>query len=149
MKSLKSLSVLLGMVALGGLPLSASATGHFERTLQLSGAVDMDVTSGSGDITVHTGGNGSVYVSAKIHASNSWFFGSGNAEEKIQRIEKNPPVEQQGNTLPTSRSDDHALYRNSSIHYDTTAPPQTKGTSHPRAADQKISRNPALRPPPL
>ncbi len=139
MKSLKSLSLLLAMVALGGLPLSASATGHFERTLQVSGAVDLDVTSGSGDITVHTGGNGSVYVSAKIHASNSWFFGSGNAEEKIQRIEKNPPVEQQGNTIRIGRSDDHELYRNISIDYDITVPAQTKVTSHTGSGDQNIS----------
>ena len=63
MKPLKSFGLLLMILALGSLPLCASATGHFERTLQVSGAVDLDVTSGSGDITVHTGGSGSVYVS--------------------------------------------------------------------------------------
>src|SRR5260370_23468492 len=139
MKSLKSLSLLLAMVALGGLPLSASATGHCERALQVCGAVDRDVACGYGDISVDNGGNGSVYVSAKIHASNSWFFGSGNAEEKIQRIEKNPPVEQQGNTIRIGRSDDHELYRNISIDYDITVPAQTKVTSHTGSGDQNIS----------
>src|SRR5260370_9926617 len=139
MKSLKSLSLLLAMVALGGLPLSASATGHFERTLQASGAVDLDVPSGSGDITVHTGGNGRVYVCGKIQGSNSWFFGSGNAEEKIQRIEKNPPVEQQWHTIRIGRSDDHELYRNISIDYDITVRAKTKVTSHTGSGDQNIS----------
>src|SRR5262249_34829341 len=117
----------------------ASATGHFERTLQVSGAVDLDVTSGSGNITVHSGGNGSVYVSAKIRASNSWLFGSSSAEEKIQRIEKNPPVEQNGNTIHIGRSDDRDLFRNISIDYDITVPAQTKLTSHTGSGDQKIS----------
>lgn len=139
MKSLKSFGFLLVILTLGILPLSASATGHFERTLQVSGAVDLEVTSGSGDVTVHTGGGGSVYVSAKIHASNSWLFGSGNAEEKIQRIEKNPPVEQQGNTIHIGRSDDRELYRNISIDYDITVPAQTKLTSRTGSGDQKIS----------
>jgi hypothetical protein len=42
-------------LAFGALPLSAAVTGHFERTLQVSGAVDLEVTSGSGNISVHPG----------------------------------------------------------------------------------------------
>jgi DUF4097 and DUF4098 domain-containing protein YvlB len=137
-KLIKSLGLLLVILAVGVLPLSASATGHFERTLQVSGPVDLEVMSGSGNITVHTGGSGSVYVSAKIHASNSWFFG-GSAEEKIERIEKNPPIEQQGNTIRIGRSDDHELYRNISIDYEVTVPAQTKLTSHTGSGDQNIS----------
>ena len=139
MKPLKGFGLLLMILALGVLPVCASATGHFERTLQVSGAVDLDVTSGSGDITVHSGGSGSVYVSAKIHASNSWLFGSSSAEERIQRIEKNPPVEQQGNTIHIGRSDDRDLFRNISIDYDITVPAQTKLTSRTGSGDQKIS----------
>ena len=41
-------------LALSTLPLHAAATGHFERTLQVSGAVDPEVMSGSGEITVRT-----------------------------------------------------------------------------------------------
>src|SRR5215472_14797570 len=130
MKPLKTFGLLLIILSLGGLRLCASASGHFEPNMQVSGAVDLDVTSGSGNITVQTGGSGSVYVSAKIHASNSWFFGSGSAEDRIQRIEKNPPVEQNGNTIHIGRSDDRDLFRNISIDYDITVPAQTKLTSH-------------------
>ena len=139
MKLMKSLGLLLVILALGELPVSASATGHFERTLQVSGPVDLEVTSGSGNITVHSGGSGSVYVSAKIHAGNSWFFSDSSAEEKIQRIEKNPPVEQQGNTIRIGRTDDRELYRSISIDYDVTVPAQTKLTSHTGSGDQNIS----------
>lgn len=138
MKSAKSLSLLLVLVAVGTLPVMAASTGHFEKTLQVSGPVDLEVTSGSGNITVHQGGAGTVHVSAKIRASNSWLFG-GNADDKIRRIEQNPPVEQQGNTIRIGRMEDHELLRNISIDYDVTVPPQTKLSSQTGSGDQTIT----------
>jgi DUF4097 and DUF4098 domain-containing protein YvlB len=138
MKSAKNLALLLTLLGLAALPLSAATTGHFERTLKVSGNVDLDVASGSGNITVHTGGGDTVYVSAKIHASNSWLFG-GNAEEKVRRIEQNPPVEQTGNIIHIGRSEDHDLFRNISIDYDLTVPAQTHLTSRTGSGDEMIS----------
>jgi DUF4097 and DUF4098 domain-containing protein YvlB len=138
MKIVTNLGLFLLALAIGALPLSAAATGHFERTLQVSGPVDLEVTSGSGNITVHTGGSESVYVSAKIHASNSWLFG-GTEEDKIRRIEKNPPVEQQGNTIRIGRIEDSELTRHISIDYDLTVPAQTKLNSHTGSGDTAIS----------
>jgi len=140
MKARKNPGLILLTLAVGVLPLSASATGHFERTLQVSGAVDLEVTSGSGNITVHTGGEGTVSVSARIHASSgSWFFGGGDAEDRIQRIEKNPPVEQQGNTIRIGRFEDRDLQRNISIDYDLTVPAQTRLNSRTGSGDQSLS----------
>jgi DUF4097 and DUF4098 domain-containing protein YvlB len=138
MKAVKTLGLLFLALGISALPLSASATGHFERTLQVSGPVDLDITSGSGNVTVHTGGSSSVSVSAKIHASNSWLFG-GDAEEKVRRIEKNPPVEQQGNTIRIGKFEDSELQRNISIDYDVTVPTQTRLVSHTGSGDQIIS----------
>ncbi len=137
MKSAKNLALLLTILGLAVLPLSAATTGHFERTLKVSGNVDLDVASGSGNITVHTGGSDTVYVSAKIHANNSWLFG-GNAEERVRRIEQNPPVEQVGNTIHIGRSDDRDLFRNISIDYDLTVPAQTRLNSHTGSGDEDI-----------
>ena len=128
---------LMMIPALAVLPLSAASTGHFERTLQVSGAVDLDVTSGSGNITVHAGGNGTVSVSAKIHGSSSWL--GGDVEERIRRIEKNPPIEQQGNTIRIGRVDNYDLLRNISIDYDLTVPAQTRLSSHTGSGDQSIN----------
>ncbi len=138
MKAVKNLGLLLLTLGISALPLSASPTGHFERTLQVSGTVDLEITSGSGNVTIHTGGSGSVSVSAKIHASNSWLFG-GDAEERIRRIEKNPPVEQQGNTIRIGKIEDRELQRNISIDYDVTVPAQTRLVSHTGSGDQTIS----------
>lgn len=139
MKSAKNLSLLLLLVlAAGTIPAMAASTGHFEKTLQVSGPVDLEVMSGSGDITVHQGAAGTVHVSAKIRASNSWLFG-GNADDKIRRIEQNPPVEQQGNTIRIGRIEDRELTRNISIDYDVTVPPQTRLSSQTGSGDQTIT----------
>ena len=116
MKSLKILALVLTLTGLAALPLNAATTGHFERTLQVTGNVDLEVTSGSGNITVHQGSAGTVSVSAKIHGSSgSWLFGGGNIEEKIHKIEQNPPVVQQGNTIRIGKIEDRELTRNISI----------------------------------
>jgi len=124
--------------ALAVLPALAEVTGHFDRTLKVTGPVDLSIVSGSGDITVHTGGNDSVVISAKIHASNSWLFG-GSSEDRIHRIEQNPPIEQQGNIIHIGRSDDRELFRNISIDYDVTVPAQTRMTSQTGSGDQVIN----------
>ena len=126
------------VLALFALQAGAAVTGHFERTLKVSGPVDLEVSSGSGNITIHTGGNDTVAISAKIHASNSWLFG-GSAEDRIRRIEQNPPVVQQGNTIRIGKVDDPDLLRNISIDYDVTVPAQTRTTSRTGSGDQVIS----------
>ncbi|HKR96234.1 MAG TPA: DUF4097 family beta strand repeat-containing protein [Candidatus Angelobacter sp.] len=148
MKSAKTLVFLFVALALSALPLCAATTGHFERTLQVNGPVDLEVMSGSGNIVVHTGGSGSVYVAAKIHANNgvSWLFGSGNVDDRIHRIEQNPPVVQNGNSITIGKIEDRDLTRNISIDYDVTVPAQTHVNSHSGSGDLSISglQSPAI-----
>ncbi|HLK52391.1 MAG TPA: DUF4097 family beta strand repeat-containing protein [Candidatus Angelobacter sp.] len=140
MKSLKALTLVITLTGLVALPLQAATTGHFEKTLQVSGTVELEVTSGSGNITVHQGGAGSVYVSAKIHGNTgSWLFGGGNIEERIHRIEQNPPVVQQGNSIRIGKIEDRELTRNISIDYDVTVPAQTRLNSSSGSGDLTIS----------
>ncbi len=140
MKSLKALALVITLTGLVALPLQAATTGHFEKTLQVSGTVELEVTSGSGNITVHRGGAGSVYVSAKIHGNTgSWLFGGGNIEERIHRIEQNPPVVQQGNSIHIGKIEDRELTRNISIDYDVTVPAQTRLNSSSGSGDLTIS----------
>lgn len=131
----KAVGLSLVLLGLGTLQLQAADTGSFERTLKVSGAVDLDITSGSGNVTVRVGGGDSVHVAAKIRAHG--FF--NNAEERIHKIESNPPVEQQGNTIRIGRIDDPELTRNISIDYDVTTPAQTKLNAHTGSGDQSIN----------
>ncbi|HEY6270674.1 MAG TPA: DUF4097 family beta strand repeat-containing protein [Terriglobales bacterium] len=131
-------AVVVLALAVSAVPMHAAQTGHFERTLEVSGPVDLEVMSGSGNITVRSGGKSSVSVSAHIHASSSWLFG-GNEEDKIHRIEQKPPIEQQGNTIRIGHFDDSELTRHISIDYEVTVPAQTKVNAHTGSGDMTIS----------
>ena len=141
MKPAKGLGFLITVLGLTALPLHAASTGHFERTLNVNGPVDLEVSSGSGNINVHQGGAGSVSVTAKIHSNNStsWLFGSGNVEERIHKIEQNPPIVQNGNTITIGKIEDRDLTRNISIDYEVTVPAQTRLNAHTGSGDQTIS----------
>jgi DUF4097 and DUF4098 domain-containing protein YvlB len=136
MKTSKLFALAVVLLGLATLPLHATETGTFDRTLQVSGPVDLDVTSGSGNISVHSGGSGSVIIHATIRARDSW---SGlSAQEKIKRLQSNPPIEQQGNTIHVGRIDDRELQQNVSIDYDLTVPSQTKLSSQTGSGDQSV-----------
>jgi hypothetical protein len=104
------------------MPAYAESQGQFERTLKVTGAPDVEVSTGSGDITVRTGDSNTVRVIGRIRASNNWFGGGASSDEKIKRLESNPPVEQTGNMIRIGRIDDPELRRNISISYEVTLP---------------------------
>ena len=52
------------------------AEGTFERTLNVSGPVDLDVRTGAGDITITVGADNTVHALGRIRARASWFGSS-------------------------------------------------------------------------
>lgn len=115
----------------------SSAEGSFERTLKVTGAVDLDVKTGSGSIHVRAGGSSTVHIVGKIKARESWRDGLS-AEEKIRRLEANPPIEQNANTIRIGEIEDRALRENVSISYEIEVPADTKLRSHTGSGDQAI-----------
>jgi DUF4097 and DUF4098 domain-containing protein YvlB len=107
--------------------LLAESTGSFTKTLQVSGTPDVEISTGSGDIAVHTGSGSTIVISARIRASDQW-FGGGNlsADEKVKRIENNPPVSQNGSMVSIGKITDPDLRRNVSISYDVTLPASSR-----------------------
>jgi DUF4097 and DUF4098 domain-containing protein YvlB len=101
-----------------------AAEGTFTRTLTVTGPVDLDVSTGSGDITVRVGEPGQVQVTGKITTTSRWLGGGG--EELVQRIQQNPPVQQQGNSIHIGRIEDRELRRNVSISYELWVPQETR-----------------------
>ncbi|HZR30429.1 MAG TPA: DUF4097 family beta strand repeat-containing protein [Terriglobales bacterium] len=130
-----SLTALGLLMVFAGVPeAQALAVGSFERTLQVSGPVEMEVTTGSGDIEVHTGPANSVQISGRIK-SNNWF---SNQEEKIRKIEAHPPIEQSGNTIRIGHLSDPELRHGISISYRVTVPVATRLTSHTGSGDLRL-----------
>ncbi len=97
-----ALLILLVAAMVAGAPLvAADGEGNFDRTLSVTGPVDLDVQTGSGHIKVHSGGSSTVVIHATIRAQDR-FFGSANARERIHAIETHPPILQTGNSIPGS-----------------------------------------------
>src|SRR5580700_4598702 len=96
LRAFPALLVFILAATLAAVPASAREEGHFDRTLTVSGAADLDVQTGSGSIKVRQGEPGKVEIHGTIRASSGWHM--GDVERRIQAIESNPPIEQSGNT---------------------------------------------------
>jgi hypothetical protein len=132
MKRSLYLSLIL-LLAVCALPAAAdSFQGSFQRTFQVTGPVQLEALTRSGDITVHSGPAGTVSISAKIHVSDHWR--SGDRQADVSEIEKNPPLRQAGNSIHI----DYPNVRNISIDYDVTVPPDTNVHSQTGSGDQRM-----------
>ena len=139
MKSVRRLGFALLLCAAFAITSQAEERGIFDRTLNVNGQVELEVISGSGNITVHAGASNNVHVTATIHAKDSWLGGGMSAKEKVQKLQSNPPIEQRGNSITIGRIEDHDLQHNVSIDYDVTVPVKTRLTSRTGSGDQHIS----------
>lgn len=90
--SLVSFALAAGLVA------SAEEQGSFDKSLTVSGPVDLDVKTDSGGIMVTSGSSGTVRVHAILKGQRGW-FDSGDVDARIRELERNPPVEQTGNHI--------------------------------------------------
>jgi len=141
MKSSRRLPMSLLIVAVFSfcVPLAArAAEGHFSRTLQVSGPVDLEVQTGSGNVEVRTGDNSNVRITGTVRSSSGW-FDSSDAESKVRYIENNPPIEQHGNLIKIGRFDNHEMEHNISISYEIVVPAETRLRSNTGSGDQNIN----------
>jgi hypothetical protein len=110
----------------------------FDRTLQVSGPVDLEVVTGSGHITVRSGAPGAITVHGVVKESCCNLFG-GSQEGAVKAIAANPPIEQSGNTVRIGHLGESQKYNNISISYEVTVPAETKLLSKTGSGGQEIS----------
>ena len=122
---------------------AAQADGTFERTLSVTGPVDLDIRTGSGDIAVRAGTDGSVHVTGRIKVSGARLPISENPQERVDRIRANPPVTQTGNTVHIGATGDNPLYQNVSISYEVVVPANAKIQARSGSGDIGIALNAA------
>ena len=97
--------VTLAVTIAGLVPVHAGAQraqGSFERTLTVGSSPDVEISAGAGGIEIRSGSTNRVEVRGLIRAGdwNRWFGGDvTSAEERVRRVEANPPVEQSGNRV--------------------------------------------------
>jgi hypothetical protein len=110
---------------------SSTPQGTFERTLTVSGPVDLEVLTRSGDVTVRAGSSGSVVIRGKIFVGDHWL---SSRTEDVHAIEQNPPIRQDGNSVHI----DYVNVRNISVDYEITVPADTTIRTHSGSGDQII-----------
>jgi hypothetical protein len=111
---------------------ASSPAGSFERTLQVNGAVDLEVLTRSGDVTVRAGSSGSVVIRGKIFVGDHWLM--GNRQDQVQSIQQNPPIRQEGNSVHI----DYVNGRDISVDYEITVPSDATIRAKSGSGDQMI-----------
>ncbi len=116
---------IFSMTAAAAVLIGADTNGSFDRSLSVSGPVDLEVTTDSGGITIRPGSSSTVHVHGIIKAQNG-MFGSGDVQSRIRELERNPPIEQSGNTIRIGKVRDRNLLHNISLRFEIETPADTK-----------------------
>jgi hypothetical protein len=98
--------------------------GSFEKTLSVSGPVQLRVATGAGGISVRRGPDSSVRVRARIRASQNWRWSEKEAAARVHEIEQNPPIRQTGNIITIGT--EVQRWDNVAISYELTVPERTQ-----------------------
>ena len=88
---MEKLLLATAMLALALPALASEAT--FDRTLSVSGRVELSVATGSGNVHITRGSDNQVHVFGKVHSN--W----GESETRVREVAANPPIEQTGNMI--------------------------------------------------
>jgi DUF4097 and DUF4098 domain-containing protein YvlB len=113
------------------LPTTAAlaAEGTFDKTLTVSGAPSVSISSGAGYVHIYPGADNQVHVIGHVHAENGWF--DSDADARVKQIVASPPIVQSGNIITVSTPDESShLFHNISIDYDVTTPRATTLKAH-------------------
>ena len=121
--------------------ISADAVeGNFERQLTVSGPLELEVGSGSGDIVVRTGPAGGVQIKGRVRASNAWGGFSGQSpSERVRQIEQDPPIEQTGNRIQVGKKRWNDGWNGISISYEITVPAETRLAARSGSGDLEVA----------
>ena len=100
---------------------SVGADNTFDRTLNVSGPVRLELSNGSGNVDIRGSIDGKVHVYGKVTAGWSVF---GSSEKSVQDVVANPPIEQQNNVVRIGKTNS-SMFRNISIDYKIEVPRDT------------------------
>lgn len=112
-----------------------SAEGTFDKTLNVQGAVTLDISTGSGYIHVTPGTDSQVHVVGHVKA-NRGSFSMSSPEERVKEVVNHPPIDQVGNIIRIGK--DHSFLRNVSIDYEITAPKSAQLSASSGSGDVRI-----------
>jgi hypothetical protein len=110
---MKTFFTAMAILILAALPALASEA-TFERTLSVSGRVELSAATGSGNIHLTRGSGNQVHIFGRVKS------GWGGSEDRVREIAAHPPIEQTGNIIRIGAH--HENLHNISIDYEIQAP---------------------------
>ena len=135
---MKHLLLATAALALAAVPaLATEAT--FERTLTVSGHVELTVGTGSGNIRITQGSGNQVHIFGRVKSN--W----GGNEDKVRELAANPPIEQTGSIIRVVQR--HQNLHNISIDYEIQAPANAyldAGSGSGNVTDEGVGENSKL-----
>jgi DUF4097 and DUF4098 domain-containing protein YvlB len=115
----RQFSIALSILMLAPISALARSEGHFERTLSVSGTVSLDLNTGSGSVTVRTGGADKVIIQGRVSSGDWW---GGDSERAVRSVESAPPVEQSGSSIRVGYNLPSEAKNHVAISYEVTVP---------------------------
>jgi hypothetical protein len=109
--------------------LASTPQGSFERSFQVTGPVNLEVLTHSGDVTVRTGSSNTVLIRGKIFVGDRWLRGGRQSE--VSEISQHPPLRQDGNRVHI----DYVNAKDISVDYEITVPAETTVSTHTGSGD--------------
>lgn len=104
----------------------AAVEGRFERTIEVSLPLRVDVTMEMGNVQVRTGAPDSVQIIGSIRIQPGRLGSGSEAQRVVKLFEENPPIEYKRSVLRVGRIADRELRRNVVISYDLVVPADTE-----------------------
>ena len=116
-----------------GCTVGPAASGTFDRTLNVSGPVRIELSNAAGDVQVVGSADGKVHVHAEVRASG---IGFSSPKKRVDDLLANPPIEQRGSTIRIGK-DLNGLH-NVAISYQIEVPHDTEISSNLASGSQSV-----------
>lgn len=107
--------------SLSGCGIGPGATGTFDRTLNVSGPIRLDLSTPSGEVVVTGGAQGKVQIHANVRAHGLLFQ---DAQKQLNEVLSHPPIEQNLDSIRIGK--DFNDFRNVAIDYTVEVPDLTE-----------------------
>jgi putative adhesin len=134
-KLVAPIALLTMAVALAGCSMGPSVSGSFDRSLDVSGPIRLELGSVSGDVSIVGSADGKVHVHGDVRVSG---VGFGSPQKRLDDLVSSPPIELKGDTLRIGK--DTSRLHNVSISYAIEVPRDTAVNSSGVSGSQ-IFRN--------
>ncbi|MGA7504852.1 MAG: DUF4097 family beta strand repeat-containing protein [Candidatus Sulfotelmatobacter sp.] len=129
---LSSMALVFFLLLTCGVAAASTPQGEFDKTFQVTGPVDLEAQTHSGDIIVRSGPAGSVSIHGKIFVGDHWLLGDRRSD--VTAIEQNPPLRQDGNRIHIDYVNAHDI----SVDYEIIVPADTTIRAHSGSGDLTI-----------